>query len=198
MVALPSIIPCKVSDESAGYVNMVAVNRVDLPAETLVGKILAVTGKDVARIAKILARGSLVSDDSRFRWVGLEATGGEIADFLNTFPDDDPSQAFDPLKCLRIEFQSPRGMIEITREVGRERRALKRKNFWDEAIPLLATASARYDRYSYSDACDVFVADLSRETIDALRDRANLIRFSSIEAQIHNMSSHKVVFYQAR
>jgi len=197
-LALPNIIPCKVSDEAAGYVNMVAVNRVDLPAATLVGKILAVTGKNSARIAKILARGSLVSDDSRFRWVGVEATDDELASFLETFPDDDPTQLFDPANCTRIEFQGPRGRVEISREIGRETRVLRRKNFWDEAMPRLAQLSPRYDRYSYSDVCDVFVANLTREMIDVLRDCASLIRYSSIEAQIHNMSGTAVVFYQPR
>ena len=197
-MALPGVIPCKVSDEAAGYLSTAPVNRVDLTSAELVGKIVGVCGKNPERVARILARGSLVNGDLRFRWVGVGAAAGEIEEFLKEFPEDDPSRTFDPQQCLRIVFHGPRGRTELTREAGRQTRALRRRNFWDEALPLLARLPLRYERYSYSDGCDVFAADLSREAAAGLRDSARLLRYTILEAQIKNLDAASVSFYQPR
>ncbi len=177
---------------------MTPVNRVDLPAAELIGKILGVSGKNPDRIARILARGSLVSGDLRFRWAGMEAAAEEISELLKGLPGNDPSRTFNPKQCLRIVFHGPRGRFEMTREDCRQTRVLRRRNFWDEALPLLTRLSPRYERYSYSDGCDVFVADLSREAIEGLQDRANLIRYTVLEGQIKNLDATNISFYQFR
>ncbi len=197
-MALPDVIPCKVSDEAAGYLNTTPVNRVNLTGAELVEKILVVCGKNPQRIARILTRGSLVSGDLRFRWAGVEAAAEEVAEFLKRFPEDDPSRTFDPEQCLRIVFHGPRGRVELTREAGRRTRVLRRRNFWDEAMPLLARLPPRYERYSYSDGCDIFAADLSREAAAGLRGRAKLLRYTILEAQIENLDAANVSFYQRR
>ena len=197
-MALPDVIPCKVSDEAAGYLSTAPVNRVDLTAAELVGKILGVCGKNPQRIARILARGSLVSGDLRFRWSGVETAAEEIAEFLQGFPEDDPSRTFDPQQCLRIVFRGPRGRVELTRDAGRRTRVLRRRNFWDEALPLLARLQPRYQRYSYSDDCDIFTADLSREAAAGLRACARLLPYTTLEKQIENLDASSVSFHQPR
>lgn len=197
-MALPDVIPCKVSDETAGYVNMAPVRRADLTPPELLGKILGVCGKNPGRAARILARGSLVSGDLRFRWAGLEAADEEIAEILQQFPEDDPSRTFAPEQCLRIVFHGPRGQVELTREAGRRTRVLRRRNFWDEAMPLLSRLPPRYERYSYADGCDVFAADLSREAAAGLRGRASLLRYTVLERRIANLDAASVSFYQPR
>lgn len=197
-MALPDVIPCKVSDEAAGYLNMTPVRRVDLSSAELIGKILGVCGKNPERIARVLARGSLVSGDLRFRWAGLQTAAEEIAKLLQGFPADDPQRKFDPRQCLRLVFHGPRGRVELTREDAGQPRLLRRKNFWDEAMPLLARLPLRYERYSYSDGCDIFAADLSPEAAAGLRSRARLLRYTVIERRIASMEAAGVSFYQRR
>ena len=194
-LALPESIPCKVSSESAGYVTMAAVARVNLPLEELASKVLGVCGKDPARIARILLRGSLVSGDSRFRWDPFALAPDELRELLVRFPDHDPGRKFDIQRCDRMLLRGTRGEFEISRAVGQQRRFLRRENFWDQALALLARQSPRCERYSYSDRADVFVADLKGPTLERFRDLGRLLRFSSLEAQVRGLpASHATLF----
>ena len=84
---LPETIPIKISSEAAGYVSMTPVARQELPLVELVERILAITGKDVVRIRKLLSRGSLVSGSSRYRWPALEVSEDDLGSLLARFPD---------------------------------------------------------------------------------------------------------------
>ena len=197
-MALPAIIPCKVSSESAGYVTVSAVTRVDVPLDQLAAKILGICGKDPARISSILFRGALVQGDARYRWQSLQASDDELAALLDRFPDHNPDQDFDGSRCARMEFQGGRGEFEITREVGQQRRLFRRKAFWEEALALIQTLSPRCERYSYSDEADVFVADLTAEARESFRRLGPLLRFTSLEAQLRSLPAGRVSLFVRR
>lgn len=197
-MALPETITCKVSSESAGYVTMTAVARVDLPLEELTSKVLGVCGKDSERIARIFLRGSLVSGDSRFRWSPFSLASDQMTELLGRFPDHDPERKFDIGRCDRILLRGVRGDFEIAREAGRQRRLLRRQNFWDPALALLAAQSPRCERYSYSDRADVFEADLAGPALDRFRDLGRLLRFSSLELQVRALPASQVTLFATR
>ncbi|MDE0262829.1 MAG: hypothetical protein OXJ37_10555 [Bryobacterales bacterium] len=195
---LPETIACKVSSESAGYVNMAAVARVDLPLEELTSKVLGVCGKDSERVARIFLRGSLVSGDSRFRWSPFSLASGQMTELLGRFPDHDPEREFDIERCDRMLLRGMRGDFGIDREVGRQRRFLRRQNFWDPALALLAAQTPRCERYSYSDRADVFEADLAGPALDQFRDLGRLLRFSSLELQVRALPASQAKLFATR
>lgn len=186
------------SSESAGYVNVAAVARVDLPLEELTSKVLGVCGKDSERVARIFLRGSLVSGDSRFRWSPFSLASDQVTELLGRFPDHDPERKFEIGRCDRMLLRGVRGDFEIAREVGRQRRFLRRQNFWDPALALLAAQTPRCVRYSYSDRADVFAADLSGSALDRFRDLGRLLRFSSLEAQVRALPTSQATLFATR
>ena len=177
---------------------MTAVARVDLPLEELTSKVLGVCGKDSERIARIFLRGSLVSGDSRFRWSPFSLASDQMTELLGRFPDHDPERKFDIGRCDRILLRGVRGDFEIAREAGRQRRLLRRQNFWDPALALLAAQLPRCERYSYSDRADVFEADLAGPALDRFRDLGRLLRFSSLELQVRALPASQVTLFATR
>ena len=177
---------------------MTAVARVDLPLEELTSKVLGVCGKDSERIARIFLRGSLVSGDSRFRWSPFSLASDQMTELLGRFPDHDPERKFDIGRCDRILLRGVRGDFEIAREAGRQRRLLRRQNFWDPALALLAAQSPRCERYSYSDRADVFEADLAGPALARFRDLGRLLRFSSLELQVRALPASQVTLFATR
>lgn len=192
-MALPPTIPCKVSSEAAGYVSMTAVARVNVPLEDLIAKILGVCGKDLGRIAGVLARGSLVSADSRYRWQAIRASQEDLAALVDRFPDHDPERAFDGRRCTHMTFRSGRGDLEISREAGIQRRLFRRMNFWDEALLVVSGLAPRCDQYSYSEEADVFVATLTPDARSAIRALSGLLRFTLLGARIRALDAHGVI-----
>ena len=197
-LSLPQVVPCKVSSESAGYVNMAAVARRDVPLEELASKVLGVCGKDPERVARILLRGSLVSGDARFRWDSLALSPVDMASLLARFPDHDPQRGLDLDRCDRMLLRGLRGEFEIPRQVGRQRRFLRRQNFWDPALAVLARQAPRCERYSYSDRADVFSAGLRGGSLERFRELGRLLRFSSLEAQVRALPAGQVSLFAAR
>ncbi len=177
---------------------MTRVARVDLPLDELLAKILGYCGKDCAKVAGILSRGALVSGDTRYRWAPIQAGKPELGAHLNRFPDHDPGRTFDGSRCERIVFPGTRGEFEIIREAGIQRRMFRRKAFWDEALAVLEGLAPKCDRYSYSDGADVFVADLSSDARERLREIAALLRFSSLETQVRNLPAGRASLFVRR
>lgn len=177
---------------------MSRVTRSDLPLDELLAKVLGYCGKNSAKIAGILSRGALVSGDLRYRWAPILADESDLAAHLDRFPDYEPDRPFDGSRCERILFQGERGEFEITREAGIQRRLFRRKAFWDDALVVLGDLAPKCDRYSYSDGVDVFVADLTSEARDRLREIASLLRFSSLEAQTRRLPAGRVSLFVSR
>lgn len=177
---------------------MARVDSVVLTAEELAGKIIGVCGKNSARLATILSRGSLVRGDTRYRWAPVQVSPEDIDRILDQFPDYDPELAFDGARCVRIVFRDGLGEFEITREVGSQKRVLRRKSFWEDAVAVLGRLDLHCERYSYSEEADVFVADLPHETRLRLAQLAPRLRFTTLEARLRSLGSDRVSLYTRR
>ena len=175
-MALPDVVPTKISSEAAGYVNITPVAQREMPLAELVEQILGVTGKDSRRIREILSRGSFVGGSARYRWPPIEAAEGELHSLLEGFPDPEPGRSFEAAKCRSVTLKGRHGTLELTREVASERRWFKKQSFWEILIPALEACSPSYLRYSYSDRADVYEAPLSMETIRRLQACAGLLK----------------------
>lgn len=171
---------------------MTAVHRVDVPLDQLASRILGLCGKDPRRVASIFRRGTLVTEDTRFRWLPLEASEEELAELLGRFPDHDPDRSFDRKNCIRMEFHGFRGAFEITRDAGRERRLFRRKVFWDDALELIENLDPQCQRHSYSDGADIFVAELTPDACARLRQLGRRLRYTSLETQLRSLPAGQV------
>lgn len=181
---LPRKIPVKISSEAAGYISFTPVARQELEPSELVERILGVTGKRLARIRDILARGSFVSGSSRYRWDPFEADSAELGALLDRFPDEDPGRPFDAAKCARVVFQGRRGSMELEPEIASRRRLFKKTSFWDVLLATVERAPPVYQRYSYSDQADVYQVRLPLETLQTLLAQTNLLKYGSIAQEL--------------
>lgn len=181
---LPDVVPTKISSEEAGFINLTPVGREELAIADLVGRILAVTGKDANRIASILGRGSFVSGASRYRWERFEAASEDLAAMLDRFPDAEPERAFDAARCHTIILRGRRGQVEIRADFAREKRLLKRANYWDRLLPLVEAQSPAYTRYAYGEKADVYTVRLPFETVKIIEQEADLLKYTAVVQQI--------------
>lgn len=177
---------------------MSPVRRERLDLKDLVARILGVCGKNPARIATVLARGSLVSGDIRYRWPPLAASQPDLEALLEEFPDHDRRRVFDPPLCRRMTFAGPRGEFAIDRETGLQKRLFRRKSFWEEALGLIGPLSPRCQRYSYSEEADVFSVRLPPDAVRQLRRLGGLLRYSSLQSQILSLQAPEITLHVPR
>jgi hypothetical protein len=201
-MSLPDTVRVKLSSEAAEYVSLTPVVVQEMPLRELVEHMLGITGKDEARIRDLLLRGTLVSGASRFRWTGWEADGAGLRSLLTTFPDPNPSRAFDPERCVRAVLRGPRQPIDITRQVALRRglmaSMLRRPSFWDALIEAAGTGVPAYNGYSYRDRADVYQLPLAGPAAQRVRDAARLVRYTALEMLIRNAQIQSVEFYVPR
>ena len=199
---LPDTIPAKISSEAAGYISMTPVARQELPLAELVERVLALTGKDVARIREILRRGSFVSGSARYRWPALDVSEDDLGPLLAKFPDPDPSRPFDAARCRRVVLRGARGSVEVDYDAAAERRLLgrllRKRSYWDVLIPMLEALTPEYRRYSYADRADVYVTRLSLETAERLHQDASLLKFSTLIEQVRRLAPENADLFVER
>jgi hypothetical protein len=183
-MSLPQTIRVKISSENVDSIGLSPVVSQDMRIDELLLYMLGLTGKDAARIRELLARGSLVSGASRFRWTGFDVMESEIAAYLHSYPDSDPSIPFDPALCFRMHVHVGSKHVAVDREAGEKRRMFRRRSFWDEAIRLVS--SPEYSTYSYRDQADIYRWKPDTEAQARLREAAKLLAFSSYEAHIQS------------
>jgi hypothetical protein len=147
----------------------------------LVAEILAATGKDAPRVREILSRGSFVSGASRFRWASVECDLEHIAEYLDEFPDSDPSRPFDAAKCHLATFRCGGRSLVIEREAGEKRRLFRSRSFWDELMNIVKPA---YREYSYRERADLYRWHVDSQ--DKVLQAAKLLAWSSYEAQLRS------------
>jgi hypothetical protein len=197
-MALPTTIRVKLSSEAAGSISLTPVVAQDLPLRELIEHMLGVTGKDEARIRDLLLRGALVSGASRFRWAGWEVEAGDLRELLATFPDPDPSCAFQPTRCTRVILRGGRQPIEITREAGSRKNLFQRKTFWNALMKVIAAAAPQYSGYSYRDRSDRYVREFSRADLEQLRAAGGLVRYSTLRDQLRSVGFTHAELYTTR
>lgn len=196
-MALPETIRVRLSSEAAGYVAMSPVVVRELPLLELTTEIVSVSGVDLERVREIFRRGSLVSGASRFRWEGLTVEENEARALLARLPTPDTSLLFPADRCDRVVFSGSRSRIEVSRDAARQRRLLRRNNYW--AAILSVASGAAYVTYSYRDRADRFDVVLSPRQVEDLKEAAaRLLKYEALARQIRDASFERVEFYAAR
>ena len=160
--------------------------------------ILSLTGKQPARIRDLIERGTIVSGASRFRWQGWQADLGDIEQLMTTFPDPDPSRAFNAAACVKAILRTQLSSIEIAREVGSRRKFLRRSSFWDALMTMAGTTTAAYVEYSYRERADRYRVTLGLAERGALVDATKLLAYSTLVAQISRISVDSVELLTTR
>ncbi len=195
---LPETVRVKISSEAAGTIALTAVVVRDIPIRELIEMALVSVGRDAARIRDTLKRGTLLSGASRLRWTGWDAASDDVERLLAVFPASDPSRAFDPPHCILAVLRGPSCHIEITREAGAARRLFRRAAFWDCLLELSSASKPVYSEYSYLYKADRYSVAASPKVSAALKQKADLLKYSGLEAQVLRSEFDRIDFYVAR
>ena len=187
-MALPERIRVKLSSEAAEAISITPVVVQEIAVRELVEHMLGFTGKDPARVREILARGTLVSGASRFRWAACEADLASIGELLATFPEADPSRIFDPRRCVRAVLRGGRHAIEIPRAAGERTRLFRRGSFWGALMTAVAAGPIEYSGYSYRDRADRYVAHFAAHTASELQSASGSLAYSSLRDQVSTIA----------
>jgi hypothetical protein len=197
-MALPATVRVKLSTEAAGAISITPVVVQELPIRELVGHLLAIAGKDEARLCEILLRGSLVSGASRLRWEGWAADRESLRELLEVFPDPDPTLVFAPSRCTRAVLTGGRQPIEISREAAAGRGLFRRSGFWEELMEMATGSAPVYAGYSYRDAADRYRCLLTAGTCARLRAAAQSLHHSTLRTRIQSEAFAVVEVYTER
>jgi hypothetical protein len=197
-MGLPETMHVKLSSEEAGDISFTAVVNQEIRLAELVDMMLGVTGKNLERVHELLRRGTLVSGASRLRWEGWDAPREDLAALLSTFPDADPARPFSRECCVRALLKGPSARIEITREVGEQRRLFHRTCFWDVLMDTAAAGRLEYLDYSYKHRADRYELTLTSGMVARLKACANSIRYSTLEAHVRDAAIHAIEFHVTR
>ena len=182
-MALPQTVRVKLSSEAAEAITISPVVVQDLPIRELMEHMLAVTGKDEPRICEFLKRGSMLSGASRFRWAGWEVEIEALRELLATFPDPDPTRAFDPARCVHAILRGGRVAIEIPRDAAGRNSLFHRSTFWDVLMEL-SVGGAVYEGYSYRHRADRYLRRFAFAEVARLREAGATVRFHTLRDQI--------------
>ncbi len=197
-MALPQSVRVKLSSEAAGGITITPVVLQELPVRELVEHLLAVAGKDEARIRDLLLRGSVVSGASRFRWAGWETDAESLRELLSTFPDPDPTLAFARERCLRAVLRGPRQPVDIRREAAARKTLFQRETFWDILMSVVAEGPVVYLDYSYRERADRFSRQFTAAETERLRSARGSIGFSTLRDQVASVIFTHAELHAAR
>ena len=197
-MALPDRVRVRLSSEAAEAISLTRVVVQELPTRDLIDVLLGVAGKDTARLRELLSRGSVVSGASRYRWEGWTVEENELADVLNAYPDPEPHRPFHPAACVRAVLQSARGGIDIPKDAASRKGLLRRENFWDRLLAVIATAPKEYRTYSHRDHADLYQAPLTTADNLSLRDAAPLLQYATLRDRVATLDARSVELYTSR
>jgi hypothetical protein len=197
-VPLPETIAVKYTEEEAEYLSMRPLVRQTFRSGELVDMILAVTGKDPARIRQILRSGTIVFHSYRYWWPGFEAESEALAQLLAGYPDSDASRAFRSEDCAEVILGSsslvPSGAegtvgngLRIRREDARKRRLLRARTFWDCLMDLAPELSPKYREYSYALRGDIYSTPLNAPQLARLAADATRYAPLALRAQLTHL-----------
>ena len=187
-MSLPPTVRVKLSSEAAESISITPVVIQEMPVRELVEYMLGVTGKDEARIAELLLRGSLVSGASRFRWVGWTVDPDGLRELLATFPDPDPVRVFHAPSCVRATLRGGRQAIDIARQSGEKKGLFQRETFWDALMRVAAASPPVYAGYSYRERCDRYIREFTSAELEQIRAAGALIRYTSLVEQVRTLA----------
>lgn len=183
-MALPETIKVKLSSEAAEGISLTAVVVREMPFRELFELMLPLTGKQAPRIRDLLARGTLVSGASRFRWAGWQAGLEEIEALLGEYPDSEPGRRFEWARCVKAVLRAGVSAVEVPQEAAAQRRLLRKESFWDVLAGVAAAASLAYVDYSYRERGDRYRVTLSGEQRQRVMAGVELLTYSALAQQI--------------
>jgi hypothetical protein len=166
-VPIPETISVRYTEESAAYLAMAPVVKQTFQIAELVDMVVRVAGKDMARVERILSGGAILYNGYRYSWEGFTLTPQELAGLLVTFPDDEPSRAFDAASVFMIILEigggAERVLVEISREQAAAKRLFSRRSPWDALISCAKEFPPRYEKYDHGRHGDRFRSVLHDE-----------------------------------
>lgn len=170
-MALPETIPVKYTEEEAEYLSVRPVVRQTFRIHELVDMILAVAGKDPARVQQILRSGTAVFHFYRYWWPGFEAGDEELAQLLEKFPDAWPERPFVFSECnaVHLEPASGRAGLNIAKDAASRRNFLRRQSLWGCLAEWAERNAPRYELYSYEQHADQFASEVGGDQWTAMR-----------------------------
>jgi hypothetical protein len=177
---LPQQIPVRYCDEEAGYLSMRPVVKQTFQLRELADLVVSVVGKDPARAQQIFRTGSLSYNGYRYTWDPLNASLPDFESLLSQFPDDDPSQSFNPSQTIAVLFEigggTQRTTVEITRKEAADKKLFAKSTPWDLLLQIAAASPPRYEKYSHARRADLFRLplpyDRAHQLLAALLDAA--------------------------
>jgi hypothetical protein len=168
-VTLPETIPVRYTEEEAGYVTVRPLVRQTFRLDELLDMILSVTGKDPARIRRLLHSGTVVYHFYRYLWTGFDADEAELSAALTRFPDADPERPFEADLCTLAIFETagthPKHLLELDRAAGLKRRIFRGHSFWERLVEIADHEKPAYQNYSYSHRADLYRLELNARNI---------------------------------
>lgn len=195
---LPESIRVKLSSEQVGTIAMTPVVVQEMPLRDLLDLMLAVAGRDAARIRDLLLRGTLVSGASRYRWERMVAEVEAIEEILASFPGPDASREFNPSACHKVVLRGHRVQIDIPREAAEERGFLRRRSYWDAVLAAAAAGTPSYVDYSYKEKADRYHVRLDSSGSEVLRAEARLLRYPTLATQVRSGGFELIELYTRR
>jgi hypothetical protein len=192
-VALPDAIPVRYTEEEAGFVSFRPVVRQTFRLNELLDMVLTVTGKDPARIRKILSSGTVVFHYYRYWWDGFDLSDADLIPLLAHFPDDNPSLPFRAAACTKVLAEGrgspPVVLLELDREVVSRKRFLHRRSVWDALLTAAAAAPPVYAGYSYAHHGDLYRLELAGESPAALAAAAEALAPKSLRRDMRAIAN---------
>jgi len=168
-LTLPDTIPVKYTEEDAEFLSVRPVVRQTFRRRELLDMILSVTGKDPARVQKVLQAGTVVFHFFRYRWEGFVAEEKELAAALAEFPDADPARTFAPELCSSVVLDTgAHPPPEWKKHEAQRRHWWRRKSFWLLLLELAQSEKPTYASYSYERKGDLYAVVLTDESRAAL------------------------------
>lgn len=202
-MTLPETIPVKYTEEEAEYLSVRPVVAQTFRLDELLDMLVRVTGKDVARLQKVLRAGTTVYRSYRYWWPGFDAGAEELEGALAGFPEADPSRPFERGTCTTVRWEHTSAPGRVLGEIGREeasaRRWFRRGSFWDELMRLAERRGPTYDTYSYAQAGDVYHLEMTPALAGEILDAARRMARRRVGARLGGLAqANRIVLVCAR
>lgn len=196
--SFPFSVQVKLSPEEGGAITLSPVLVQQMPMRDLLKEILAITGKEEGRVAECLARGTLVTGGTRYRWNGWKVESLALQMALRQFPDADASRPFLFPACVSILLWSGNHSVEIPREQGSLRRWLRRHSFWDVLGTVCAETAPAYVTFDYRREADRYEWALAPAIASRIRESFALLPSRGFRRVLRSLSPGRVEFIVPR
>lgn len=196
--SFPFTIQVKLSSEEGGAISLSPVLVQQMPMRDLLKEILAITGKEESRVAECLARGTLVTGGTRYRWNGWKVESHALQMALRQFPDADGSRPFLFPACVSVLLGSGHHSVEVPREQGTLRRWFSRRTFWDLLGTVCAETTPAYLTFDYRREADRYELELSSATASRIQEGFALLPSRGFRRMLRSFTPHRVEFIVPR